>query len=440
MGLTMDSPRKWVAWSQAKKHVVFLGAGASVTSGYPLANELTLLMSNPDTFKERLRDLMTAEGDFESVERGFHTDSIITRHLALSEAAKLLRSGDFATMDELSKDAVMGGRHADKVYDLKKLMRLVLSFHNPDVSNYGASDYRALIQKLFHAGPLRQDTSIISFNYDPYLEFRLFRAYETRAQVRPVSDEPPDYYPQAISSGFFKPEDVSWLGQPGLCHLKLHGVCALPAMRHPGRLTLPVQPKEPQEFHSGYLFARGFRTAIRVACLCQPPFSDQAPPALLPWEIVHETGKRLLSETEFSTAVGDDWEHRALYPLFAGIWERARREVQSADKISFVGLSLGPYLEPGLRYLFGGKTGDLQLVVANMDNKRFKEQGNQQHPSSPAGRALELLAEKCGIRCRIFGSFSEFDGNMAVADFHLENHQPTVTCHNSFREMIQAEM
>lgn len=425
-----------MAWSQAKKHVIFLGAGASTTSGYPIASELAQLMCNPSRFNEKFRRLLLEDGDSSS---GFDEDSVITRYLTSSKAAELLRSGDYATMDELSYDAI-GGKHAAKVRDLKKLMRLVLSLHNPAVSHDESSDYRTLIQKLFYGGQLRQDTCIISFNYDPYLEFRLFQAYQARSQVRAVSGVAADYVHQAISSGFLRTEDLSWLAQLGFCHLKLHGVSALPAMRHPGRLTLPVQPSEPQEFHSGYLFAHRFQTAIRLACLCQPPFSDQAPPALLPWEIVHQTESRLLNETEFSAAVGDDWEHHALYPLFAGIWERARREVQSADKISFVGLSLGPYLEPGLRYLFGGKIGDLQLVVANPENKRFKEQGNLQHPNSPAGRTLEILTAKCGVQCRISGSFSEFDGDMSTEAFHLENHEPTVTCHNSFREMIQAEI
>lgn len=44
------------AMSQPRKHVIFLGAGASYwePGGYPLANELRLLMSSRDHFQARL--------------------------------------------------------------------------------------------------------------------------------------------------------------------------------------------------------------------------------------------------------------------------------------------------------------------------------------------------------------------------------------------------
>src|SRR3954469_17155968 len=48
--LTMGSETPKIRWAiptPAKKHVIFLGAGASKTSGYPLATELRLLMSDP---------------------------------------------------------------------------------------------------------------------------------------------------------------------------------------------------------------------------------------------------------------------------------------------------------------------------------------------------------------------------------------------------------
>jgi len=155
---------------------------------------------------------------------------------------------------------------------------------------------------------------------------------------------------------------------------------------------------------------------------------------------VHENGSRLLTSEEFVSIVGEDWQHRSLYPLFAGIWDRARREVQSADKISLVGLSLGQYLEPGLRYLFEGKSGPIQLVIANPENERFKDHQNPLHPNSPAGRAYAMLTKRCGMRSRVLASFSEYDGMVRKDDVGREDQDPAVTCHESFREFIEAEM
>ena len=36
------------------KHVIFLGAGASASSGYPMANRLTLLMSDRQTLIQEI--------------------------------------------------------------------------------------------------------------------------------------------------------------------------------------------------------------------------------------------------------------------------------------------------------------------------------------------------------------------------------------------------
>jgi hypothetical protein len=76
------------------------------------------------------------------------------------------------------------------------------------------------------------------------------------------------------------------------------------------------------------------------------------------------------------------------------VWERARREVQIADKISFVGLSVGSFMEPGLNYLFKGKTGIVSGVVANPDTVRFRYYANPFISGTPCGRILDLL---CGI-------------------------------------------
>jgi hypothetical protein len=414
--------------------VLILGAGASETSGYPLANELALLMCDERSFRDKLRRQFAEEGFYD--ENASYENAFASVQLE-SKAAATLRSSDFETMDQLSRH-VAGGEHAHIARGLKILMRLVLAIHNPDKSHYGTSDYRKLVNRVLEGAHPRQDTTIISLNYDPYLEYRLFRAFRSRS-VGTTGGEEAHHIAQAIHSGFLKPDDLRWLALDGFCHLKLHGVAALPAARHPGQLTVPVQPNQPTEFHAGYLFA-GFDSRARLGTMVRGPHAEQAPPALLPWEIVHESGSRLLTELEFEATAGADWQHRPLYPLFAGIWQRARREIQAADKISLIGLSLGPYLEPGLKYLFEGKTGDVQLVVANPANKRFIERDDPLNRNGPAGHALEVLKEKCGMARRVSGSFREWDGDMAVEDFHTDSLMETVSCYNSFKEFIGAEM
>jgi hypothetical protein len=423
---------RWCSPTQAKKHVIFLGAGASKTSGYPLANDLTLLMCDIRTFKNELRKVLARENG-KHVE--FAENSVITKFHELSSAAKILRDGDFVTMDELSNLA-LGGAHAGKILDLKRLMRLVFSLNNPDIYHFATSDYRPLIQKLFTDAELREDVTILSFNYDPYLDYRLSTAFSSRQQVRPSKSQALRDTYQAINSGLLDPNDSNWLSKPGFCHLKLHGTCVLPDPLPKRKLTLPVQPGEDPALTTAHLFS--FETMPLLANLVQPPFSDQDPPALLPWEIIHGDG-RLLTADEFTTVVGDGWQHIKLYPLFKRVWERAREEVQHADKVSFVGLSFGRFLVPEFKFLFAGKKGDLQVTIANPDNEKFKNYENPLHPNSPAGKVFDLLCRELQLEIKMYGSFSEYDRNFDERIYEA-SHQPTITCHSWFSDFIQAEL
>jgi len=437
----MTKSYRWIARSPANRHVIFLGAGASVSSGYPLANDLTLMMCDAPTFHQKLLEALLTEGHrTKELER----NNSYANFVANNQAAALLRSTEFSTMDELSKH-VVGGKHAHSVRELKKLMRFMLALHNPNATHWSLSDYRYLIQKLFAEGSLlRKDVTIISYNYDPYFEFRLNEVHLARQETSGRSNEALKNSAQAIYSGFFKPEDLDWLKEDGFCHLKLHGTCAFPTGRRVGTIKLPLPPDSVQEFQAGYLFERSFQTIMRLQALMDPPFAIQDPPVLLPWEIMHEKDVRLLKEDEFESTVGKEWQHKDLYPLFKGIWERARFKVEKADKISFVGLSLGQYLEPGLRYLFRGKSNPIQLVIANPSNERFQAREGSPHPNSPAGRALEMLLVKCEVDAQIHASYSEYtDGfDQAAVDGPKwgEPREPSVTCHNSFREFIDAEL
>jgi hypothetical protein len=398
-----------------KKHVIFLGAGASVTSGYPDANRLSVLMCDRWTFFREIANRFQAEGEEHAQQFVYGKSALSTYYKSFQKSVQLLRDGDFATMDELSNLA-RGGRHSSEIQNLKKLMRFVFALNNPDFTYWARSDYRALIQALFERGSeLRSDISVISFNYDPYLEYRLLRAQRARAIVRPVSTELSKRMEQAAASGFLDPTDVEWTRPSGFCHLKLHGTSIFPATKAIGRMECPRQADD-LSLTTDHMFR--FDTLPRFTFLFDPLFSTQDPPALFPWEIIAPDGK-LLEQTEFETIVGPDWQHRSIYPLFRAVWERARSDVQAADKISFVGLSVGPFMEPELKFLFAGKRDIVEAVVANPEAARFKDHPNPFHPSTFPGRMLDIFDRVCpGMCC-----------NRSRTDFTVE--QPEQTSHEA---------
>jgi hypothetical protein len=373
-----------------KKHVVILGAGASITSGYPDANKLTVLMCDSLSFFNEFIARATAEG-VEKPDRWLQASTVRQYYDSFKETVSLLKRGDFATMDELS-NMVAGGQNSDQIQTLKKLMRFVFALNNPEISHWPQSDYRAFIQALFlRKNLLRDDISVISFNYDPYFEYRLLRALKARVQVSPVSSEIERRMCRAAISGYQYPTDLEWTQSPGFCHLKLHGTCILPS-RAQTKINWPPQEGEPTDLISDRMF--GFGIVPRFSCLSESRFAGQDPPILLPWEIVSDDGK-LLEQTEFESRVGSNWQYKHLYPLFRALWQRARSEIQEADKISFVGISLSPFMEPELRFLFEGKRNIIQMVIANPENSRFKGYANPFHPNTFSGKFLDVLQKMC---------------------------------------------
>jgi hypothetical protein len=77
-------------------------------------------------------------------------------------------------------------------------------------------------------------------------------------------------------------------------------------------------------------------------------------PCIFPWDIIRNG--QFIPESEFSLRRdGPENCSRDLYSLFKNIWVRARNEVQSANRISFVGMSGHSFLEEGFSYIFKGK-------------------------------------------------------------------------------------
>jgi hypothetical protein len=271
------------------------------------------------------------------------------------------------------------------------------------------------------------------FLLHPYFEYRLLTAARTRGEILPttVSTAAPARMSQAITSGFLYPGDSTWAKTPGFCHLKLHGTSVLP----------PTRGTSSAGFTSEQLFKLPAHT--RLSILSHSEIAQQDPPVLLPWEIISSEGK-MLNETEFETAVGQNWQHRSMYPLFRDLWQRAREDIQAADKISFVGLSLGPFIEPELRFLFSEKKDIIQCVVAKPEHKNYRHYP-EFHSRTPSGKVLDLFQKICpGLCCNRSDSeagclLPERQGELESSSLNCRS-ASEITARDDFADFIKNEL
>jgi hypothetical protein len=399
-------------------HVIFLGAGASYTSGYPIGRELGLLMASRSHFAAKAMELYGNDAGL--------TGQLLEYFDRFTESVELFRHGGFATVDEFSKLA--SGSYPEHVQNMKKLMRIVLSLHNPE-DKFHESDYYPFVQRLFRSDRLNQfrsDISIITFNYDCYLDFIMQEAHRYRLNLSNI--------PNTIKD------------TPKVNYFQLHG-----SITNGGDPISGYQP----------LFAPA--KGERFKFLKDPVFQQQIPPVVFPWELFSSSGE-FISEDEFIFVKGNEsnphkeQEGRQLFNNLKSMWENAKLIVEQADKISFVGLSMHEYLESGLRYLFQefGKSKDpkvrswiaegtmdeakpkeVQVVVANPENEHFKNTEIKLHPASLCGKVANLL-NKVATNLKYVRSSSEDDGMFRGEP--LDKNDPDITPRYSFSEFIEREM
>jgi hypothetical protein len=404
--------------SPPNHHVIFLGAGASFTSGYPLANELRLLLASSKAILGKI-PASGIHGDLQSLRQG------VERYLSQFDAAiRLCRNGGFATVDEFSKLSSDGGKeHAQQ---MKILTQMALVLHNPE-DKFEESDYYPFIQRLFYEdalAELRDDITILSYNYDCYLDYLLVRASSNRmAFVEPLGNEA--NVRNSLTSGFDNLTKVDWLSGPkGFRHFKLHGTigASLGGGSHYHKL-----------FFSDNLEER-FRRLTDGKTV--------APIILFPWEIFDDNGKFVSSDKfVFNQTNGIRWTATAsgLYDLYKNIWQAARDAVQQATKISFIGLSAHAYMEPGWKYLFEGKETGVQVVVASKANEKFTNSRNRLHRASLCGRVSEML-RRVAPKMSFTKSFQEQDGVILTQEMIKPGIPLDITPRLSFDEFIQTEM
>src|SRR5205807_3143353 len=78
-----------------------------------------------------------------------------------------------------------------------------------------------------------------------------------------------------------------------------------------------------------------------------------------PWEIMTKDGQFCAKDT--FPIKDKPWA----FELFQQIWRRAQYALNTATKVSFVGISMHPFMKLGLEHLFRTKEGECEVVVAN---------------------------------------------------------------------------
>ena len=344
------------------KHVIFLGAGASWTSGYPLAADLRFILSSPERFREYLNDKIDKIGKIGTPKQFELKAELQKAYDSYKDAVELFREGGFATVDEFSYLA--RERHEVFVQTLKRFTSFIFAIHNPEhwyvkpgaqtketTTAFLNSDYFPFIQKLFDETlhEFRDDVAVLTYNYDPYLDFLLSRAYRVRKKA---AGEDFDKAPTSILSGLGNLDDKNLLKEKGFCFLKLHGTSVLPGFdSHHGRIT----NHDPLTFYE--VFEQNEFLAEKLSAQALSG-SINRPPIFFPWELIKDDG-RFVSKDKFRAAEGSlaqtDLrlsENGSYYEIFKAIWQRAQKEIIDAEKISFVGLSMHQFLKTGLKFLF----------------------------------------------------------------------------------------
>src|SRR3954463_14287584 len=126
----------------ASKHVIFLGAGASKGSGYPLANELRLWLSSQDYYSQKALKLNRRASAMSEL------GGMVSDFFQANEAAvTFFRKGGFATVDEFCKLS-FGHGTTNHAAAMRFMTRAALGLFNPEDS-FENSEYYGFVQALF---------------------------------------------------------------------------------------------------------------------------------------------------------------------------------------------------------------------------------------------------------------------------------------------------
>jgi hypothetical protein len=421
------------------KHVIILGAGASTSSGYPLAGKslpdvpsLREILSSDHCFGqyvEKKLGNLDAKGQVKERLLGAFRSFLGTRE------GQLFQSTSYKTVDEFSSSLRQNQGYHALVNQLKRFTSLVFALHDPRSGQFkNQSDYVTFVQKLFNeqGHDLREDISVLTYNYDPYLEFVLSGEFKNR---RKVAGKDSGKIPTALLSGFGDRKADCLRKGKGFCLLKLHGTSVLPCFNflNPEVRSVAID--------SILTFSNVLEDRSRLPSALKGE-AARAPMIFFPWERITENGNFTRNdprrESEISSLPLICWKgsrKTSDHQLFRAIWLRAQREITDVGKISFVGLQPHGFLAPGLQFLFkkraekleAGKNLPLAVVTANPDSVP-KEYKSSSPPYNPHVDQLEKMLRKACPKLTLAGIP---DGKSGLGN---------VVCYNNFASFIQHEM
>jgi hypothetical protein len=171
----------------------------------------------------------------------------------------------------------------------------------------------------------------------------------------------------------------------GFCLLPLHGLICYPidSMVEGSNYTY-LSPAE-------FLAPASPHRLERIAQTVQ-----DIPPMIFPWEFMDDDGNLRQECSRWDHDVAHRKPCRKLSSYFLDIWSRAQKLVQSAEKISFVGIAMHSYLQGGLKYLFRGRAGVADILSVNPANVgRDGDLGPEFVPTTPAFRLRNFLRQTC---------------------------------------------
>ena len=296
-------------------------------------------------------------------------------------------------------------------------MRLALALHNPE-EMFDKSDYYPFIQRLFDKNLylLRPDITIISFNYDCYLEYLMLRACRQRQKLSPDGVKLDDLGIANITSGFFDPpSSFDWANHTQFKYFKLHGSIAYGSEKKYGYETLFEVPhvERLKRFQDKY-------------------FTLSTPPVVFPWELINRNGgfidqEKFIFVKENEAGASEKDKGYRLYQHFKAMWEGAQWAIEHADKISFVGLSMHPYLESGFRFLLRHNRKKVEVVLANNEKSAYQ--------------ALRNLLNQPEIQMKWTKSRSEqVINDESFKDAMEHDYVAGITVRDSFEDFIKKEM
>lgn len=415
------------------KHVIILGAGASCTSGYPMAAKLRSILVSAKIFESYINKELGALNPSAELKK-----KLLTAFASYERngAGQLFQEGNYNSVDEFCFVLAKNDRLRALIDNLKWHIALAFAIHRPavwhakQIANSKCPDYFPFVQKLFTKKiyEMRDDIAVLTYNYDPFLEFVLCSEFVARNKA---AGREHNQIPAPLTSGFGDGNAASLTKAKGFCLLKLHGTSVFPS------LDAIKGGIANARLYSIFTFANIFsnrETGLLRALEQFNPTYHRPPTIYFPWELATVNGnlRRKIQESEMGghrQRIGKSQSKTPDNVLFSAIWRRAQKEVATAEKISFIGFGASDIMLQGLQFLFrmrvqkltAGENLPLKVVTANKVQAENSDKDSEAHKArskklqeAHKSKLKKLLNRACPILdfgdivyCEDFADFIE---------------------------------